>query len=67
VTAKIPAALWEQILDSLEIEVMHQVLDCRPGNDASISKTALKKALEGGAVVPGAKLIDDRYVLVRKP
>lgn len=65
VSVKVPAALWETVLDALDFEVRNQILDCKPQPDATISKTALKKALEAGTV-PGATLIDNRYSLTRK-
>lgn len=65
VTVKLPSTLWETILDSLDLEIANQVLDCKPQTSADISKTALKKALESGPV-EGARLVNDKYSLVRK-
>lgn len=59
VTVTLPAPLWEQILDSLPMEVSNQVLDAVKKPNSAISKALVKEAIE--TKVPGWKdLLKDR-------
>jgi Siphovirus Gp157 len=63
---KLPAELWEPILDALDIELRLKVLDAVQRPDVSISKTAIKAAIEEKGSVPGACIVNDKYRLVVK-
>lgn len=63
-TVKLPAALWDQVLDALDVETAGKLLDQAKRTD-EVSKTSVKTALQAGAEVPGAKLVEDGLKLVR--
>ncbi len=64
-TVKVPAAAWDQILDSLEVDLRLTILEQARVTDTSVSKTAVKAALESGEQVAGARLITDKHSLRR--
>ena len=63
----IAAAMWDDILNSLDPEFRDAVLAATT-NDLSVTvdKVAIKAAIEAGLDVPGAKLITDKTTLGRK-
>jgi hypothetical protein len=61
-----PAVHWEALLDSLDLEERTAVLDAVEKPKVAVSKTAIKKAIDGGAQVPGADLIVGKKTLVRR-
>lgn len=63
-TVKLPAVLWDEVLDALDVDTAGKVLDQAKRTD-EVSKTAVKTALQSGTEVPGAKLVDDGVKLVR--
>jgi hypothetical protein len=65
ITVKMPAPVWEQVLDSLEIETRASVFEAVKSAEYTISKGSLKKALDAPGDVPGAKLVTGRHSLRR--
>lgn len=63
---KLPALLWEELLNSVDIELRDKVLTAIKSPDLIVSKSQLKTALDSGAAVPGADLTIGRNRLVRK-
>jgi hypothetical protein len=66
ITITMPALKWEEVLDSLDLEQRASVLDSVEKPKVAVSKTAIKKAIDGGGRVPGADLIVGKKTLVRK-
>ena len=64
-TLKIPAVMWEQLLDGLEIEQRAAVLRQVRSPEVSADKRSIKAAIDGGANVPGAGLVTGRHTLRR--
>jgi hypothetical protein len=64
-TLKIPAVMWEQLLDGLEIEQRVAVLKQVRSPEVSVDKRSIKAAIDGGAEVPGAGLVTGRHALRR--
>ena len=62
---KLPAVVWEQLLDGLEIEQRAAVLGQVKSPEVSVDKRSIKAALDGGADVPGAGLAIGRHSLRR--
>ena len=62
---KLPAVVWEQLLDGLEIEQRAAVLGQVKSPEVSVDKRSIKVALDGGAEVPGAGLAIGRHSLRR--
>ncbi len=65
-TITLPALKWEALLDSLDLEQRAAVLDSIEKPKASVSKTAIKKAVESGRLVPGADLVVGKKTLIRR-
>jgi hypothetical protein len=65
-TVTIPAPKWEALLDSLDLDQRAAVLDSVDKSKVSVSKTAVKKAIDGGRLVPGADLVVGKKTLIRK-
>jgi hypothetical protein len=65
-TVTIPMALWDELLDSLDLDFAGKIADAVKNAKIDISKTAIKDALKGNAFVDGARLVDDKYRLERK-
>jgi hypothetical protein len=66
ITITMPALQWEELLDSLELEQRAGVLDAVEKPKVAVSKTAIKKAIDGGAQIPGADLIVGKKTLMRR-
>lgn len=64
VTIKMAAPLWEELLDSANVDLAGRVLDGNRRSD-EVSKSAIKEAIEGGAEVPGAHIVKDGVKLKR--
>jgi len=62
---KLPAVIWEQLLDGLEIERRSEVLEQVKSPEAIMDKRLIKAALDSGADVPGASLVTGRHSLRR--
>jgi hypothetical protein len=62
---KLPAVMWEQLLDGLEIEQRAAVLGQVKGAEVTADKRSIKAAVDGGADVPGAGLVIGRHSLRR--
>jgi hypothetical protein len=65
VSIKMPAEQWAGVLDSLDFETRAQILDGARVEYVPL-KTAIRKALEAEAAVPGAQLAPTKYSLIRK-
>ena len=61
---KLPAVMWEQLLDGLEIEQRTAVLGQVRIPEVSLDKRSIKAAIDGGGV-PGAHLVAGRHSLRR--
>ena len=66
ITITMPVPKWEALLDSLDLEQRASVLDWAEKPKVTVSKTAIKKAIDGGAQVPGANLVVGKKTLIRK-
>lgn len=67
VEPKLPAELWEEVLDSLEFELMARVEAALGGAPKTrVMLDAVKKAIKLGIKVEGAELRIDKNNLVRK-
>ena len=62
---KLPAVMWEQLLDGLDIEQRAAVLGQVKSPEVTVDKRSIKAALEDGADVPGAGLVIGRHSLRR--
>jgi hypothetical protein len=65
VTVTLPAEAWEQICDSLELDLRAQVLGEVKSQKVEVSTSAVKADLKSDVAVSGAKLVGGTY-LVRK-
>ena len=63
---KLPAVIWEQLLDGLEIEQRAAVLEHVNHPEVTVDKRSIKAAIDGGVEVPGASLATGRHSLRRK-
>jgi Siphovirus Gp157 len=61
---KLPAVMWEQLLDGLEIEQRVAVLGQVKSPEVTVDKRSIKAAIDLGAV-PGAGLVTGRHALRR--
>jgi hypothetical protein len=64
-TLKLPAVMWEQLLVGLDIEQRAAVLRQVRSPEVSVDKRMIKAAIDGGADVPGARLVTGRHSLRR--
>ena len=64
-TLKVPALVWEQLLDGLEIDERAAVAGQVRSPEVSVDKRAIKTALDGGLEVPGASLVTGSHSLRR--
>ena len=64
VTITLPLPLYDKLLDSLDLDFAGEIADAVSKAKIDVSKTSVKDALKGGTI-PGARLIDDKYKLVR--
>ena len=64
-TLKLPAVMWEQLLDGLGIEQRAGVLRQVRSPEVSVDKRSIKAAIDGGTEVPGAGLVTGRHALRR--
>jgi hypothetical protein len=62
---KLPAVIWEQLLDGLEIEQPCAVLGQVRSPEVTVDKRSIKVAIDGGVDVPGAGLAIGRHSLRR--
>jgi hypothetical protein len=56
-TIRIPAPLWEELLDSVDVDLAKRVLETARRSD-EVSKSLVKGAIDGGTEVPGAHLVN---------
>ena len=64
-TLRLPAIVWEKLLDLLDVEERAAVLGEARSPEVSFDKRALKAAMERGTTVPGAELHTGRHSLQR--
>ena len=64
-TLKLPAVMWEQLLDGLDIEQRALILRQVRSPEVTVDKRSIKAAIDGGADVPGAGLVTGRHALRR--
>jgi hypothetical protein len=62
---KLPAVMWEQLLDGLETEQRSAVLGQVKSPEVTLDKRSIKAAIDGGMDVPGAGLAIGRHSLRR--
>ena len=62
---KLPAVIWEQLLDGLDLEERAKLLDEVRSPEITVDKRSVKAVLDGGQVVPGAVLVTGRHSLRR--
>ena len=65
VSLRLPAEVWETFLDTLDLALRAELLD-GARVEYTVSKTAVKAALEAEQPVPGATISERTYSLVRK-
>ena len=63
---QIPAVKWEQIMDSVDMEFRAELLDVVKRQGCDILKTPIKAALDAGGEVPGARMAEQSWRLVRR-
>jgi hypothetical protein len=62
---KLPAVMWEQLLDGLQVEQRSAVLGQVKSPEVTVDKRSIKAAIDGGVDVPGASLAIGRHSLRR--
>ena len=62
---RLPAVIWEQLLDRLEIDQRAAVLEQAKSQEVIVDKRSIKAAIDGGSDVPGAGLAGGRHSLRR--
>ena len=62
---KLPAVIWEQLLDGLEVEQRSAVLGQMKSPEVTVDKRLIKAAIDGGVDIPGAGLAIGRHSLRR--
>ena len=65
VTLRLPAVIWEHLLDGLDLEERATIAGQVKSPEVTVDKRSVKAALDGGTQVPGATLITDRHSLRR--
>jgi hypothetical protein len=63
-TIKMSATLWEELLDSIDINLAARVIEAAKRTD-EVSKSSVKEAVERGIEVPGVHLVADAVKLKR--
>ena len=64
VTITLPLPLYDELLDSLDLDFAGKIADAVRKAKIDVTKTSVKEDLQDGKV-PGARLVDDKYRLVR--
>ena len=64
-TLKVPAVVWEQLLDGLDIENRAAVAGQVRSTEVTIDKRSIKTSIDDGIEVPGAGLVTGRHSLRR--
>ncbi|MGE5571101.1 MAG: siphovirus Gp157 family protein [Rhodospirillales bacterium] len=65
-TITVPAKVWEELTDNLDIEERSKFIGGVKKVECAIDKKAVKSAIDGGATVPGADLAIGKFSLMRK-
>jgi Gp157 protein len=66
VTATLPAELWEEVLDALELDLRARVEEATGGVRARVSLSAVQRAIKAGVKVDGTEMRLGKNKLVRK-
>ncbi|HZU25505.1 MAG TPA: siphovirus Gp157 family protein [Bryobacteraceae bacterium] len=64
-TIRLPATIWERMLDALDVGERAAVLQQVRNPEVAVDKRAVKTAIERGVLVAGAELITGRHSLSR--
>ena len=64
-TLRLPAVMWEQLLEGLDVEQRVAILGQVKSPEVCVDKRSIKAAIDGGADVPGASLVTGRHSLRR--
>ncbi len=62
-TVTLPAETWELVCDSLDLDLREQVLAAVTSPKLEVSNSLVKKAIDAGEEIPGAKLVGGVYVV----
>ncbi len=65
-TVKLPARIWNQLVDSLNLDLYEAVMRHATFVETAVDKRAIKAALDSGVLVMGARIADENYSLLRK-
>ncbi len=65
VTVTLPAPMWTELLDALDVETAARVEETTGKPKKAVDKTALKSALESTPDIPGARLVVGKHSLRR--
>jgi hypothetical protein len=60
---KLPAPLWEELMESIDLDTRTKILDQVKAATLTVSCAPVKAALNQKEVVPGARLIEDKLSL----
>ena len=66
VTVTVPLSLWNELLNSLDVDFAARILDAAKKPTLTVSKSGIKAALDAGNAIPGALLVTDKKSLIRK-
>lgn len=62
-TVTLPAELWERMIDALDLDLAAQVLEAVRSPKLEVSSSTVKRAIDTGEEVPGARLVGGVYVV----
>ncbi len=62
-TVTLPAPLWEKLIDSADLDLAAEVLEAVRSPKLEVSNSAVKRAIDAGEAVDGAKLTGGVYVV----
>ena len=66
VTLTLPLPLYDELLDSLDLDFAGKIADAVRKAKIDVSKTSVKEDLQAKVEITGAHLVDDKYRLERK-
>jgi len=61
-----PAVMWEQVLDSLDIDQRAAIMAHVKTSEVRVEKRSIRTAIESGTGVPGAEVVFGRHSLRRR-
>jgi len=65
-TVRLPARVWNQLLDSLDLDLYEVAMRQITFVESTVDKRAIKAALDSGVLGAGARIADEKYSLVRR-